>query len=575
MTAEAGHPQVSFHFDGTDIDGNEAHVYAMVGAFALSRGIDPSIATIVCSMGVGENLPVSGTLTISDGETTVTFPDCRSLAVDWDHTVTDTRITIELRDRRWKLPYLGTITREFNRRDAEGNLETGDNKKTVRKMAEILFDAMGETVEDDTFSGLPVPDDDHEGYAYPYVEWEKVNYAEALDDLCQRYSAHMCLGLDNKLRILKYESEHDGESTADEKARLGIKTNPTSSSGRSGLVDIPGKIKLFSGHSRYQKAFDLEAMGYNPASDTWQPIAELGYKPVGGFTPGIWKALALDAKGDDKTAEKKIARWAKKTLFRCYRLKGAEITIDGVVYSRQRAIERALPYLVEQGENEDGEKVKQKPYCTGDHATVRGLKEPASTTSDADEILKIDVTRIDPANGIIWLSQPAWSVTAYKIVGADIKLVCAYKGERSEFEQKMPDGIPDTIKSVVWDEAVYDINADLATGEQFANEELTDQRMYTRLLEEALKYDNITTTQKTRTYSAIEAVGADGDIAQVTWGVSSTASPVTTISWGVEHAVDRPNSAERAALREQAKALHLRDLLNAGDPQKQAEEIPI
>jgi hypothetical protein len=138
-------------------------------SLTYSRGVTPSIATVLCPPTSNLRLPPS-TLTFSFGNNSVAFQDAailsayvrrRYMGKGWLHSV-------QIADRRWKWAF-GSISGEYNKRKPDGTVDE-NTRKTPAELADLCLQAMGEG----NFNTGQMPQG-----VFPYVKWSNENPALA------------------------------------------------------------------------------------------------------------------------------------------------------------------------------------------------------------------------------------------------------------------------------------------------------------------------------------------------------------------------------------------------------------
>lgn len=159
----------------------------------LSRGVSPSrfILRIRPQDGLS---PEPATLTISDGENTVSFPD---VAPNIAHLRKETTE----KGMRWSLPLVdrrrrwtgGRVQADFNERLPDGTIKAGA-KKNAQEIAAFMLNIIGES----GYDIIQVPTG-----VYPRIEWEDKPYPLALKEFCDSVNCIPVLGLDNRIKIAR------------------------------------------------------------------------------------------------------------------------------------------------------------------------------------------------------------------------------------------------------------------------------------------------------------------------------------------------------------------------------------
>lgn len=236
----------------------------VAGEFTLSRGIEPSIATLRV---LPEDLPTLtvGSMVITDGTNTVTFTNC---AVDY---ATIRRVPVDggwrwhlqVKDRRWKWKG-GKITGRYNVRKANGEVIASTQKEPF-ELFTLLFAAMGET--NGNFVDLPT------GF-YPFVDWNLADPAIELLKLCERFGFAICLTTLDTVNITPYGVGND--------LVPGLFGGEITGMWRVEPDTLPAKVVVTAGPTRYQRRMALEAVDIDDDNDL-KPVDDLANKPAGGW----------------------------------------------------------------------------------------------------------------------------------------------------------------------------------------------------------------------------------------------------------------------------------------------------
>lgn len=555
MTAEAG--------TATQGHVRFAGVKAIAGRMDLSRGKSPSMAEIQISIPRGVDPPLSGSLSFSDGNKTLVWDDCRVSNVRRDYTTTSATATITVRDRRWRWGNSTSILfGEWNARDGAGNLLGTDDRRDVRTLAKDCLTELEGTALNAQVAGLPVASGD---YGYPHVQWDATNAANALEDLCKRYGGFICLDTSDNTMIYSGTSRQSVEGGETQNAE--VRT----------VVDVPESFRVWSAPDREQIALDLEAVAYDPEGTSWRLVdgTDISYMPEAGWDAGIWETLKLATQsGTASGTDTRAYTWAKKTLFRCYRLLDDSVTIGGTAYDRDRVFERAYPEIVETGRNESGEIARLRPYVTGDCSTLKDLKDPDNTSQGTDLGVKVTVTKLDAKAGIVWLAEPLFGVLDEKLSGAWLTLHCAFKGDRQQYALYRDEGLDGLEKQFMRGDIIFDRNTESVGGETLPNEEEMYLRLVNHAEAESRKYDGVTLKPRTIVYTGYKNIYPDGEINQVSWQMSKNSPPNTIVTYGGYHARNT-NEARQYAFGKLREVVSQSEDTNALDLSNLAEDIEI
>lgn len=251
------------------------------GNYTLSQGTSPGCAVITTTPQKPPQL--FGDLIITDGFGTVVIPDCRVVQqrVHGDAKSGFT-YTLEIEDRRWRWRDLGTISGHYNAIDENGvftkpvNPDTAQARlvpavkyipRTLRRL-DVLMDlclaAMGEV----NYQVL-LPDTVQRESAFPTVEWEHSNPAQALQALAETVGCVVVL-------------RHDTNTVAVLPRGVGgilplSGSIASESPGVSGFAR-PDRLLLVGKPIRHQLRFALEPVG-EEFDGSIRPINQLSYAP--------------------------------------------------------------------------------------------------------------------------------------------------------------------------------------------------------------------------------------------------------------------------------------------------------
>lgn len=192
-----------------------------------------------------QSIQPEGALIFDFDGTGVAIPECRVDFGSVKSSASGHVVRLRILDKRWKWKF-GYISGRYNIKikDPNGGLtqinKTG-TEKTVRELASLCLDEMGETLYDVSV----LPDD-----LYPSVNWVYENPAYELQRLCNAVGCDVCLQLDNSVRIVQ----------------LGV-GNPLPNSGSirvqsSGInaPEAPSRIAVVCAPTVFARSFPLEAV---------------------------------------------------------------------------------------------------------------------------------------------------------------------------------------------------------------------------------------------------------------------------------------------------------------------------
>jgi hypothetical protein len=306
-------------------------------SFTFSRGVTPSIATLVCTPFDGLDLPPS-TLRFDYGNVSVQFPDSAIMAafIRKRHMNKGWLWSVQVMDRRWRWAF-GSISGEYNRRTPSGLIDP-NNQKTPAQLAALCLNALGESGYN--VSQMP------EG-VFPYVNWQNVNPALALASLCDYVACEVVLNhLTNKVEIWPL-GVGPGTQTGFGELHQKYRYSPR---------NVPSAIEVHGGDSHFQNKLRLRAVGLD--TDGQRLIDNLSWKPAAWNTqalhfPGVaagyqylaqdqlWREWRVVGQYDSSLAVPQCQETITSTdqyLLDDYLLDPAERGLDGYY--------RKLPYVV-------------------------------------------------------------------------------------------------------------------------------------------------------------------------------------------------------------------------------------
>lgn len=284
--------------------------------YTRAHGIQPGVATISIApqaniVGDIGDLVFTFAGTSQNGNNTYTFSDCKLDRMNFELTTNGFIMRIAVFDRRWKWDF-PTITGSYNMRHENGELVTDlsttqsqqtanliwQTEKTPQELASLCLDAMGESGYD--VSALP-------NNSRPLVEWDWVNAARALEDLCESLGCRVVLKMDDTVEICQVGV---GAPLPD---NLDIRM-------RSPGIDLPERpdaLRVICGRSRFQADLLLEDVGLDVDGQV-KPTSQLSYIPKTNGSADLGK---LDPPFYLAITDLKARELAKQTIYRWYRVK--------------------------------------------------------------------------------------------------------------------------------------------------------------------------------------------------------------------------------------------------------------
>jgi hypothetical protein len=354
---------------------------------------------------VGDILPqallpfVDGTLTITDGSTTLVIPGCRLDEAHLTRNVHGHFCRIQILGPTWKWR-LASIDGVYNVRGTDGNV-LAYTQKSTRELATLLFEAM--LVPSFDVSGMP----DTTG---PFVNWRGTNAFEAMTALCHEWGCDFGLDLIGPVaRIWK----------------LGVGSG-LPSGGRDitqdygiDIAEPPDRLKLTLGSTLYQSKLKLRAV-MEEVDGSLVDIDEVSYIPVGGWTG----CDPNDPLGP--AADPLHRRLAKKTYLKYFLIESqADGTLNVPGFGEVGSIEDILPvqdvlaedFLVQE------DNYRKSAYIEGVFAIDAGISLRNSPAGERYEA----PFRIDKEKGLVVCLTPAYKLDdLLRYVEPELYLVTSY-----------------------------------------------------------------------------------------------------------------------------------------------------
>lgn len=263
--------------------------------FTLSRGTVPSICSITVPPTPNLDLKPKK-MTITDGVRTVGFSGC--IINDVSPGIDDDgheRWNITIVDRRWRWKY-GVISGRYNIRS--GGVIRKETKKSVRDLAKLIFDEMGEKNVD--LSKMP-------NDTFPHFDWtDPVAPNVALDQVCQAVNCHVVPTTKDTFAVYP-----DGMG-------LDLPRLPNSSRGLAfDFAAGPGEVVMMSAPAQWQINFDLIPVGLDKGNEI-RPIWDLSYMPKDEVTgERTWE---FEEPPQFLNVETKYRKLAQETVWRWYQI---------------------------------------------------------------------------------------------------------------------------------------------------------------------------------------------------------------------------------------------------------------
>lgn len=555
----------------------------------ISQGITPSRITVSVPPSFGLIAEV-GDLVMTDGQQTVTLRDCKVADLQGTASIQSQGGTLVMEDHRWRWAY-PVISGRYNvpaeRKNTvplvpipgvgQGNpdqLPPPDpqgtepidprTKKDARAMAVLCLKAMGEP----RYDVSAVPSD-----AYPTVEWDVTNAAQALQSLAESFGCRVCWQpLTNRVLVAKQG--------------IGVRLPEGPEIAVAPKITVkarPSKVRVRYARSRFQLRFRLGAVGLD-FDGSWRWVDDLSYKPSGGWVnfgpPFPISGFATSLPGGRTQLDAHAL--AEQTVYRAYRIKpttptggplrvppfdaGAKAgTIGSSGKASQKKVEqiRLLPFLCATTRDDLGRVQQVAARCYGKHIPPDRVKQGETwiatytATTDITEV-KVPFT-IDAAHQIIIFSKRVAALNSSNrtVPCPDLVLETACEVEDNDSHQfvryfrdlVIPGGLDTAPAEFVKEDLIYEYTAHYKSGShQFSHS--TESRKYEKadfyLRGEAQKYQADEAGDKS--YAGLVPIDPDGAIQQVTYTVGP--APSTRASRNTEHNLYVPSYEGRRRIEE-------------------------
>lgn len=551
--------------------------------YTCSIGISPS-QVIINAFPPFSGLAPHGDCEFSDGQRTIRIPDCARVSVHGEQAGSPSAIAIVLLDHRWRWQF-GEISGRYNVPEQRTNTvplvpiptrpgePAGEpqpeppgtepikpsTKKSARELAILCLKAMAER----NYKVDALPDD-----AYPTVNWDATNPAQALQSLVDQFG---CVVVWRNVEQAAWICKRGEGARLPGGGMLAIGE-------QIDAKPLPSVIRLIGARIRYQQRFLLEAVGmdfdgsirplwalsYRPDDDDWTRVFPPSFGNLGTNLPG------------ERTTQDAIAA-AKGSVYRMYRIKKTEgddkpvLTVppDSKSRSAKKQPEqiRPLAYLNQTQKNDIGRYERAPSRVLGVHTPLYKYhlgKLPSSRWEDTDDETPVIVPFT--INADLQLVIFSDYVGIRKTTGyepASLVIECAAEVtdndtnqyERYVRELKLTGGLDTEPAIIVREDLVYEVTAEYNVEPNRPSKVKTnikdiDQKAIYILLGEVPRYQ-IEDSQN-NVYPGLLSIGLDGAITQVTWAVGggTPSNPSTHASRNAEHNLYLPSYEGRRRLEE-------------------------
>lgn len=333
---------------------------------------------------------VDGTLTVTDGYTSLVIPGCRLDEAHITRSIHGHVIRVQILGPTWKWRLAG-IDGVYNVRRPDGSI-IPSTRKTTQELATLLFQAMQVPAFD--VSGLPNSDG-------PFVNWHGAIAFNELTWLCQQWGCDFGLDLNGTVaRIWRLG------------VGLGLPTGGSDVTQDYGidLAEPPDRLKLYCGPTLYQSRLKLKAVMEEPTGEL-KDRDSVSYKPSAG-----WNGTDPDDPlGPDETEANRRA--AKRSNLRMFLIDTqADGTWNVPGYGAVNSREDILPVYdtLAADYTLDSEYYRQRCRLYGTFAIDNGT----SLENTADNTLCEIPFRVDREKGLVVTEVPVFQLNSSQQVVA-------------------------------------------------------------------------------------------------------------------------------------------------------------
>lgn len=507
-------------------------------AASRSHGPYPDSIQIEIPPTLPADIPAGGTffLYLLPSNVQEIWQDCLTDSASFRFDASGYVTSLVILDRRWKWKW-PAISGHYNVRNPDGSIRNdaavpiNQTEKTPQELATLLLTELGEV----GFDVADMPNDSR-----PEVRWELAGAAQELQALCDLLGCRIVLQRDNQVAIRRAGEGAvlpDGPLIEDY-----LSFDP---------ANKPDAVAVMFGPDRFQVDFFLEAVGED-FDGTIKPIAELSYRPAGGFQEPEHMEDILGAESDFRRANMERAR---RTVYRMYRIKFPALVpsaIANFVINDLAEVAPLEPVMCETTVIE-GEVVPREAFAYGiwlrdddaDSANVTNQLTPHPNGFTKNHTVVNRSFRLDGRRGIITFESPVWAKDVFNlfVAPATLALRCAVSGRAiqnralaRQFRERLLPPARGTAREVIKRDDlvvchvpsygvgfnVIAVDSNLADINQEAD----------RILDQHARKYQLATPQ-VRRYSGLQEQELDGAIMRISYEESG-GGPTTTISRNID-----------------------------------------
>jgi hypothetical protein len=277
-------PQISVQFPGVSQPTSVL--------FTNTLGVLPSVA-VISFLPQMEAPQLDGNLVVSDGINSMQWTGARLDVASLKRTTNGHIISAQVFDRRFWWKYR-SITGAYNVRRPNGEIVPG-SERTVRELAILLFEAMGEA----SFDVTALPNDSLDR---PFMDWHCSNPAYELQRLCGDRGCNVApVFANDTFRIVELGTGANLPAGSVKTVEYGYN-----------FGDYPAVIRVCFGDTLYEAKIKLKAVGVD-TDDTITEIEQLSYAPEDNWYNSNPEELIPEGTEEEREL-------AKSSVFKLFRL---------------------------------------------------------------------------------------------------------------------------------------------------------------------------------------------------------------------------------------------------------------
>lgn len=267
--------------------------------YALAHGITLGVVSIEIAPQTTFPQDRGDVVFTEDGAAVLTLTDCKLDSGSFEANDAGQIWRLNILDRRWRWAFPIISLRANIRDDAHSIIEETELAPT--DIAKACLRAMGES----SYVLEELPNDSR-----PTVDWDCVNAAQALAQLCDELGCRVVLSSDNAVHLCTTGFGADLPQTPDVLS-YSVMPDP---------LERPDSIVIVGAPYRFQNDFPLQAVGKD-VDGSVRPIEELSYRPDPNAADGGWSQQPMPWVVNFPPGVSPLVRQlAEETVFKWYRI---------------------------------------------------------------------------------------------------------------------------------------------------------------------------------------------------------------------------------------------------------------